>query len=63
VLAPMSAPALLLVHEVAAIDVRVGAQVGSVLIVVVLLMQTFGAMLAAYSLRRSGECGLVHGRA
>jgi Kef-type K+ transport system membrane component KefB len=62
-LAPMSAPALLLVHEVALIDAPVGAQIGSVLIVVVLLMQTVGAMLAAYSLRSSGESAVSHGRA
>ncbi|MGE5666425.1 MAG: cation:proton antiporter [Betaproteobacteria bacterium] len=62
-LAPMSAPALLLVQEVAAIDAPVGAQVGSVLLVVVLLMQTAGAMLAAHALRASGECGAGHGRA
>lgn len=57
-LAPVSAPALLLVQEVAAIDAPLGAQVGSVLLVVVVLMQTGGVMIAAHALRASGECGV-----
>jgi len=54
-LLPMSAVALLLIRDVAAVNQPLAAQVGSVVVIAVVLMQVGGALLLAASLRRAGE--------
>jgi Kef-type K+ transport system membrane component KefB len=54
-LLPMSAVALLLTRDVAAVNPTLAAQVGGVVVIGVVLMQVVGALLLAAALRRGGE--------
>jgi len=54
-LLPMSAVALLLTRDVAAVNPGLAAQVGGVVVIGVVLMQIAGALLLAAALRRGGE--------
>jgi len=54
-LLPMSAVALLLIHDVAAVNPPLAAQVGGVVVIAVVLMQVGGGLLLAAALRRAGE--------
>jgi Kef-type K+ transport system membrane component KefB len=54
-LLPMSAVALLLTRDVAAVHPALAAQVGGVIAIGVVLMQVAGALLLAAALRRAGE--------
>ncbi|HTT13768.1 MAG TPA: cation:proton antiporter [Burkholderiaceae bacterium] len=54
-LLPMSAVALLLTRDVAALNPGLAAQVGGVVVIGVVLMQVVGALLLAAALRRGGE--------
>jgi len=54
-LLPMSAVALLLTRDVAAVNPGLAAQVGGVVVIGVVLMQVVGALLLASALRRAGE--------
>lgn len=56
-LLPMSAVALLLTRDVAAVNPALAAQVGGVVVIGVVLMQVAGALLLAAALRRAGETG------
>ena len=54
-LLPMSAVALLLTRDVAAVNPALAAQVGGVVVIGVVIMQVAGALLLAAALRRGGE--------
>jgi hypothetical protein len=54
-LMPMSAVALLLTRDVAAVNPALAAQVSGVVVLSVGLMQVVGALLLVAALRRAGE--------
>lgn len=54
-LLPMSAVALLLTRDVAAVNPGLAAQVGGVVVIGIVLMQVVGALLLAAALRYAGE--------
>ncbi len=55
-LSPMASVAMLLVSEFAAASPQIGPQVAAVALPAILLMEVVGAVVAAFALRRAGEC-------
>ena len=57
-MSPMSSVALLLVSTFVVADPRLGAQIASIALPVILLMEILGAVLAALAITRAGESSL-----